>query len=172
LKIQAFKTYLLATVLFCTYQTHADGFIIGFDIPLIDDSPETDKKLDINSFEKISQVLHASRMAPHLDCAIKTKNSKQERKFISETKYVEVLEVEYMPRNLFSPKKINFKIPADLANFGSKISPNQWSGSGEDIKIEMNDYYNHWLRFTHDGRGQIIQFNVGNSSGTYPCSLK
>ncbi len=159
---------------FNVFGQESDGrnFRTSFDIPLIDDSPATESKLDFDHFEKISQILYSSRMAPHLNCRIAARTTKSERKFLSGKREIVVLEIDYSPRSQYSPRSVKFKIPMDLATFGSKVVANQWSGSGEDIKIEMNDTYGHWIRFTHDGRGQIVQINVGNNMANYPCTLK
>jgi hypothetical protein len=56
------------------------------------------------------------------------------------------------------------------AKYGLKKVENEWSGIGEDIKIQLSDRLNHWIRFVHDGRGQIVMLQLGNDLMTNPCA--
>jgi len=58
-----------------------------------------------------------------------------------------------------------------IAKYGIKKVSNQWSGLGETIKIEAGDYYEHWITFTHDGKGGIVSLNVGNILRVLPCQV-
>lgn len=58
------------------------------------------------------------------------------------------------------------------SKYGRKSVPNKWSGIGEDIKVEAGDSDGHWLRFTHDGQGQILHFWMGNDFRSLPCVMR
>lgn len=154
-------------------------FLISFggpcfaqDIPFPNDEPVARTTLAFDDFENITKLLHAGKLSPHMKCELKVRTFKEERKFSEGKKWVEILEVEYYPRGLFADMKIKILIPAELATFGTKYVSNQWSGAGEDIKIEAHDYYDHWLRFMHDGKSRLVQFSLGNRLATYPCLVK
>ncbi|MGZ3745175.1 MAG: hypothetical protein ACXVB1_07745 [Pseudobdellovibrionaceae bacterium] len=138
----------------------------------VSEEPQAQKVLDFDEFENITKLLYAGKLAPHLKCGLKVRTIKEERKFSEGKKLVEVLEILYYPRGLFSDLKVKVLIPAQLATFGVKYTSNQWSGAGEDIKIEAHDGYDHWLRFIHDGKGNIVFFSLGNRLATYPCAMK
>ncbi|HEY8271056.1 MAG TPA: hypothetical protein VIG33_09215 [Pseudobdellovibrionaceae bacterium] len=136
------------------------------------EEPQAQQRLDFDEFENVTKLLYAGKLAPHMKCDLKVRTIKEERKFSDGKKLVEVMEVIYYPRGLFADLKVKVLIPAQLATFGLKYVSNQWSGAGEDIKIEAHDSYDHWLRFMHDGKGNIVQFSLGNSLATYPCLIK
>lgn len=142
------------------------------EIPVLNDEPIAKTPLSFDQFEKITQVLHAGKMAPHMKCDLKVRTIREERKFTEGPKLVEVLEIIYYPRGLFADLKVKVLIPAELSTFGVKFVSNQWSGAGEDIKIEAQDSYDHWLRFVHDGKGRLVHFSLGNRLATYPCLIK
>lgn len=136
------------------------------------DEPQAKQPLDFEEFENITKLLYAGKLAPHMKCELKVRTFKEERRFSDGKKLIEVLEVVYYPRGLFADLKVKVLIPAQLASFGTKYVSNQWSGAGEDIKIEAHDSYDHWLRFMHDGKGHLVQFSLGNRLATYPCLMK
>lgn len=136
------------------------------------DEPQAKQPLDFDEFENVTKLLYAGKLAPHMKCELKVRTLKEERVFSDGKKLVEIIEVVYYPRGLFADLKIKVLIPAQLATFGTKYVSNQWSGAGEDIKIEAHDGYDHWLRFMHDGKGHLVQFSLGNRLATYPCLTK
>lgn len=138
----------------------------------VSEEPQARRSLDFDRFENVTKLLYAGKLAPHMKCELKVRTIKEERKFSDGKKLVEVLEVIYYPRGLFADLKVKVLIPAQLATYGTKYVSNQWSGSGEDIKIEAHDGYDHWLRFMHDGKGNLVQFSLGNRLATYPCLMK
>ena len=142
------------------------------DIPPFADEPPAKQPLDFENFENITKLLAAGKLSPHMKCELKVRTVKEERKFSDGKKLVEILEVTYYPKGLFADMKLKILIPAEIATFGTKHASNKWSGIGEDIKIEAQDYYEHWLRFTHDGKGNLVQFMMGNHLATYPCKIK
>jgi len=144
----------------------------AFDIPFPNDEPVARQELNFDEFENITKLLYAGKPAPHMQCELKVRTFKEERTFSDGKKVVEILQVEYYPRGLFADMKIKILIPAEVATFGTKYVSNQWSGAGEDIKIEAHDGYDHWLRFMHDGKGHLVQFQLGNRLATYPCMVK
>jgi hypothetical protein len=148
------------------------SFIYAQEVPVFDDEPTVNKKLDFEAFENITKLLHAGRLAPHMKCDIKVNTRKEDRKFSTGTKMIEILEVDFYPRGLFAEKKVRVLFAAQLAKYGSKMASNHWSGAGEDIKIEAQDPMQHWLRFVHDGKGNLVYLVLGNRLATYPCFVR
>lgn len=135
------------------------------------DTPKILKKFDHESFDQVSKLLGSNQLAPHLKCLIKVRQSRDLKKFISEEKWVETLEVEYFPYEFESSNSLKFKIPI-TAKVGYEQVTNQWSGIGEHIRVELGDHYEHWIEFTHDGQGQIVQLNAGNLLRLLPCRVR
>jgi len=130
------------------------------------------KPLTMDEFDNITKLLYAGKLAPHMKCDLKVRTIKEERTFTTGKKMVEIIEVVYYPRGIFSDMKVKVAIPAEVATYGTRYGANQWSGAGEEVKIELHDSYDHWLRFVHDGKGGIIFFSLGNNLATYPCMIK
>ncbi|MBC7371814.1 MAG: hypothetical protein H7326_09620 [Bdellovibrionaceae bacterium] len=141
-------------------------------VPVASDEPAANAPLGAVDFENITKLLHAGKLGPHMKCELKVRTSKEDRRFSTGPRIVEVLEVVFYPRGFYADTKVKVRFPAELSTFGSKIVSTHWSGAGEDIKIEAHDTLDHWLRFIHDGKGNIVQFTMGNSLSTYPCMKK
>lgn len=130
------------------------------------------RPLSMTEFDNITKLLYAGKLSPHMKCDLKVRTIKEERMFSSGKKLVEVIEVVYYPRGIYADTKVKVLIPAEIATYGTKYISNQWSGAGEEIKIEAHDSYDHWLRFMHDGKGGLVFFSLGNRLATYPCMVK
>lgn len=155
-------------VIIATLVYLADSFVAAQEVPMVSDDPKVDRPLNTEMFDFISKTLGAGKIAPHMNCTLKTRSSRELRKFSGGDLWVEVLEVNFNSNGFDSGLKMNFKIPM-TAKYGVRKSSNQWSGLGEDIKVELGDYYEHWIKFTHDGRGQIVQIMTGNNLRVAPC---
>ncbi|WP_413288281.1 hypothetical protein [Bdellovibrio sp. HCB337] len=138
----------------------------------VSEEAAAERPLRIDEFDNIAKLLHAGKLAPHMKCDLKVRSIKEERRFSTGKKLVEILEITYYPRGLFADTKIKVLIPAEIAKYGTKYVSNHWSGAGEEIKIEAHDGYDHWLRVIHDGKGGIVFFSLGNRLATYPCMVK
>ena len=130
------------------------------------------RKFTFDEFESITKLLYAGKLAPHMKCDLKVRTIKEERTFSTGKKIVDLLEVVYYPRGIYSDTKVKVLIPSDSATYGTKYAANHWSGAGEEVKIEAHDGYDHWLRFVHDGKGGLVFFSLGNRLATYPCMVK
>lgn len=137
-------------------------------VPTVSDDPTVMKVFDQDTFDFVSKTLSQNKLARHLNCTLKTRTSHELRKFSDGEKWIDVLEITYNTNGFDSGQKMNIKIPI-LAKVGIKKDLNQWSGMGEVIKIELGDYYSHWLRFTHDGQGHIVQLMMGSDLRMLPC---
>ena len=155
---------LLAVLLFTSYAP-------AQEVPVVTDEPRIDKTMDNEMFDFVSKLLGSNKMAPHMKCGLKVRNSRELRKFSSGEEWIEILEVDFKSNSFDSSYKMKFKIPSN-AKYGSKRANNQWSGTGEDIKIDLADYYGHWIRFTHDGQGRLVQLMLGNNLRMAPCEIK
>jgi|GEM_PF-5141590 hypothetical protein len=142
------------------------------EVPFIDSPPKATKRLGQEMFDNISKLLYAGKLAPHMKCEIKARAVREERKFTDGKRIVEVLQIEYYPKGIYSDTKVSLQLPEYISTYGTKQISNQWSGVGEDILIQAHDYYEHWVRFTHDGKGNLVDLQLGNYLTTYPCFSK
>lgn len=161
---------LIASIVsFTTSLAHANTFYYG-DIPDVNNDPVVNRKFDADMFEFVAKTL-SGKMAPHMKCSLKVRNSREVRNFSDGKQWVEILDVDFNTNGFDSGYKMSFKIPM-TAKYGIKKTTNQWSGVGEEVKIELGDYYGHWLKFSHDGRGRLIQFIMGNNLRSAPCEVR
>lgn len=136
-------------------------------IPTINDDPPTTESLDRDMFDFVAKTL-GNQLAPHLNCTLNVQKGREVRKFSSGSEWVEFISIDYDSSKL-GGRKTQFKIPMG-AKYGLKKSENEWSGIGEDIKIQLSDRLSHWIRFAHDGRGQIVMLQLGNDLMNNPCA--
>lgn len=142
------------------------------EVPKMNDDPKVNKILDRQMFDFLSRTLGENKMAAHMKCQLKTRERKELRKFSTGEQWVDVLEVEFNSNGYSSGEEMKFKIAEGYTKYGVKKSTNQWSGLGEDIKIELNDYYSHWLKLSHDGQGRLVQLVLGNDLRIAPCEFR
>lgn len=147
-----------------------DEIAFGQEVPFINDDPSVQQELDQDMFDFVAKTLGSAKLSPHMKCTLKTRTSRELRRFSDGEKWTDTLEVTYNTSGFESGQKVSFKIPM-IAKYGLKKEANQWSGLGETVKIEMGDYYEHWLKFTHDGKGTIVNINIGNRLRVFPCQL-
>lgn len=158
-------TLSLSFVLFLVLPTaHGEGIV-----PLVNDDPRTDQVLDRDMFDFVAKTLGSGKMASHMACTLKTRTGRELRKFSTGSEWVEYLEVDYNSSGFASGQKVSFKIPMG-AKYGINKTSNQWSAIGEDIKIELGDRYGYWIRFVHDGQGQIVMLQLGSDLRLAPCA--
>lgn len=162
---------MLKVVIVCCGSLFLSLPVSAQEVPTVSDDPVINQTLDKDMFDFVTKTLSSGKMAPHLQCTLKTRVHRELRKFSDGEEWVEILEVTFNSNGWDSGHKMQFKIPAN-ARYGVRRSSNQWSGTGEDIKINLEDYYGHWLRFTHDGQGRIVQLMLGNNLKTTPCQTK
>jgi hypothetical protein len=144
----------------------------AFSQEFASEEAQAKKPLTMNEFDDITKLLYAGKLAPHMKCDLKVRTIKEERSFTTGKKLVELIEIVYYPRGIYADTKVKVLIPAEVATYGTRYGANHWSGSGEEVKIEAHDGYDHWLRFVHDGKGGIVFFSLGNRLATYPCMVK
>ncbi len=144
----------------------------AFSQEFASEEAQATKRLTMDEFDGITKMLYAGKLAPHLKCDLKVRTIKEERTFTTGKKLVELIEVVYYPRGIYSDTKVKVLIPAEIATYGTRYGSNHWSGTGEEVKIEAHDGYDHWLRFIHDGKGNIVFFSLGNRLATFPCMTK
>lgn len=145
--------------------------VFAQEVPMISDDPAVNSSMNSEMFEFISKTLGSARLDAHMLCTLKVRSDRALRKFSDGAKWVEILNISFNSNGFDSGLKMNLKLSMN-SKYGTKKSANQWSGVGEDIKIELGDYYDSWVRFTHDGQGHIVQLVMGNNLKTVPCQLK
>lgn len=128
-------------------------------------------RLDAGMMEFVMQTLHGSKPAPNLRCEVKVRQIREQRKFSSGTKWVEMIELEYRNNRDYDgiPMKTFFVE-------GSKIERKQviseFSGPVEEITIEADDRLNKTFTFQYDGRGQIVWMMMHDELRLNPCQLR
>lgn len=155
---------LTVTVVISTAPSQAQEF------PMLNDDPKADRPLEPAMFDFITQIL-SGKMAAHMHCKLKTKFIREVRNFSTGPEWVETLTIDYQMDDTYGSPQMSFKIPM-TAKYGVQKSSNQWSGLGEDIKIEVNDSYGHWLKVTHDGNKNMVQLILGSDLRTHPCMIR
>lgn len=148
-----------------------DSMVLAQEVPMVNDDPLVRDTMDADVFDFVSKILSGGKMSPHMLCTLKVRNTRELRNFSRGKQWVEFLEISFNSNGFDSGLKMNFKLP-DNAKYGIKKSPNQWSGLGEDIKIELGDYYGHWIKFSHDGQDRLVQLILGNNLRITPCQIK
>ena len=149
----------------------ADCLAAAQEVPILNEEPVVNQTLDPEMFDFVSKTLGANRMYPHMQCTLKTRASRELRKFSEGSEWVETLDVDFSSNGFDSGYKISFKIPS-TAKYGVRKNNNQWSGRGEDVRIELDDFYGHWLSFTHDGKGRLVRLILGNNLRVVPCQVR
>lgn len=139
------------------------------DVPMINVDPKVDRPLEPAMFDFITTTLNG-HLASYMECTLKTKFNREVRNFSTGPEWVETLAVDFHSGGVFCPS-MSFKFPM-TSKYGIQKASNQWSGIGEEIKLEAGDYYGHWLKFTHDGKGRIVELMLGNDLQVCPCHLK
>lgn len=118
----------------------------------------------------IAETLHAGKPALNLDCEVRVREIKQERKFSDGVKIIEMLEIIYRGAVTNpSPQKAYFPIGSIIIK-AQKVSA--FSGTVEEFQLESGDLANSRFTFQHNGRGEIISMNFEDDLKTLPCRLK
>ncbi len=142
------------------------------DIPFIKDDPETNLTFTPETFESVAKILAAGRLGPHLECRIRTELRHELRKYSDRSEWVDFIEITFSTNAGYARgDEMKVKFPRS-SSYGRKMTANKWSGEGEDFKISAGDYYDHWIRFIHDGKGHIVLLMMGNNLKTYPCLVQ
>ena len=118
----------------------------------------------------IAEILHANKPALNLDCEVKVKEIKQERKFSDGIRIVEMLEIKYRSSLVDYQEQLIFFPLQSLIKIQNKNSG--FSGTVEEFELQSDDLANSRFIFQHDGRGNLIWMSFENDLKTVPCGLK
>ena len=128
------------------------------------------KPMDVALLTFIAETLHAGKPALNLDCEVRVREIKQERKFSDGVKIIEMLEIIYRGAVTdSSPQKAYFPIGSNIVK-AQKVSA--FSGTVEEFQLEAGDLANSRFTFQHNGRGEIISMSFEDDLKTLPCRLK
>ncbi len=126
--------------------------------------------MNIELMSFIAQTLHAGKPALNLDCEVRVREIKQERKFSDGVKIIEMLEVIYRGAVTNpTPQKAYFPVGSVIVK-AQKVSA--FSGTVEEIQLEAGDLANSRFTFQHNGRGEIVSMSFEDDLKTLPCRLK
>ncbi len=142
------------------------------DIPLISNGFEPDQKFTVEDFQKMGRVLESSRLATHLDCEFQARLIHEIHNYQDRSEPVDLLEINFRTEpGIGGGDRFQAKFPRSSI-YARLIIANHWSGEGEEYKIYAGDHFGHWLRFIHDGKGEIVSLIMGNSIVDYRCLVK
>jgi hypothetical protein len=146
---------------------------VTFDrFPVLDivNSAIKSKPMTFNDLKFISDRLYLDKMADNLDCEVKVEEIKQEKRFSTGTKIVEMLKISFRNDRYRPDAHVAFFPVGSSLTIQTKNSP--YAGAVEEFKIESDDLYNSQFIFQHDGSGRIIWMNYVSDLLTLPCSFK
>lgn len=126
--------------------------------------------MNIEIMTFIAETLHTGKIALNLNCEVRVREIKQERKFSDGIKIVEMLEIIYRS-SLFSTPEQKAYFPVESVVIREKKVSN-FSGLIEEIQLESDDLANSRFIFQHNGRGEIIWMSFEDDLKTLPCRLK
>ena len=118
----------------------------------------------------IAESLHAGKPALNLNCSVKIREMKQERKFSDGVRIIEMLEIIYQSSLHHSPFQKAYFPTGSVVTREVKVSA--FSGTVEEIQIESDDLANSRFIFQHNGLGEIIWMSFENDLTTLPCGLR
>lgn len=134
---------------------------------LIKPNAATNEYLNLKLFEFVAATINSGRILAPLDCRVRVREIKQERKFSSGTRLVEMLEITY-DSNTFNLGEQKAYFP-----MGTKVGRQQKvsdiAGVVEEIVLEADDRLNSKFIFQHDGRGHLAYLSFENDLSTAPC---
>lgn len=126
--------------------------------------------MDVELMTFIAVTLHAGKPALNLDCEVRVREIKQERKFSDGIKIVEMLEIIYRGA-VFNPIQQKAYFPlGSIVTKAQKVSA--FSGTVEEFQLEAGDLANSRFTFQHNGRGEIVTMIFEDDLKTLPCRLR
>lgn len=147
----------------------APGGVAIKNVPAVQSVVKTNEVFDHQSFDFVHGLLASPRLGPNLDCRISARAIKEERKFSTGTRLVEILEIELSTDHM-GPRTLKFSFPVG-SKLGRRIINNQDAGTVEEIKIVTPEPYENWFQFQHDGK-RIVWAEIGSMYTFAPCLLK
>ena len=118
----------------------------------------------------VAETLHVGKLAINLNCGVKVREIKQERKFSDGVRIVEMLEIVFQSSLFHSPEqKAYFPIGSVITR---EIKVSAFSGTVEEIQIESDDLANSRFTFQHNGLGELIWMSFENDLTTLPCRMR
>lgn len=126
------------------------------------------KTVTSEDIKYIGDVLHNSKPHSKMKCAVKTRESRELRKFKDGSEWVESLEVDFRSDAFKSDLDKNF-IVTPGAKYGYRKSQHSDFGVIEEIRVELDDSHSSYIEFSHDGNGNLTGFLYGDIMRVYPC---
>lgn len=118
----------------------------------------------------VAETLHVGKPAVNLNCGVKVREIKQERKFSDGVRIVEMLEIIFQSSLFHSPEQKAYFPLGSVITRETKVSA--FSGTVEEIQVESDDLANSRFIFQHNGLGEIIWMSFENDLTTLPCRLR
>ena len=129
-------------------------------------------KMGPAEMEGIAKILHSSKPAPDLRCSVKVSERREQRTYLSGTKWIEYLEVEFTNSSAMAARTTKAVFPVgSLLRRKEVLSPVS-RRPAEELVLEADDQLNHVLTVQHDGQGQLLWIEIHNSLMINPCRPK
>ena len=109
-------------------------------------------------------------MAEFLDCKLQT-DLTQETKVFSDKK----IKVSHLKINFFSriyDSSDETIVISEGLNYGRRMVSHLSEGPVEEFRIEFDDMYSSFIKFSHNGRGVLTGFVYGDIYHISPCAIK
>lgn len=148
------------------------GLAVGVLLMLAGGTDASSLRLQSHEVEDLARILHGSRPAPHLLCRLVVREIRQQRKFSTGTRWVEMIEVEYKNPRAYARSQMKAYFPVGMTKITRKETVSQFSGPVEEIILESEDRLGQTLTFQHDGRGQAVWMMMHDELMVNPCQLK
>lgn len=157
---------LLLIFIFLVVADTAAGDILIFANP---DMQEI--KMDYPLMKFIGDTLHTAKPANNLDCDVKVREIKQERKFSTGVRSVEMLEIIFFTRGIYNTPEQKAYFPINT-KVSREVKNSRFTGIVEEFQLEAEDIVNSRFIFQHDGKGEIVWMRYEDDLRNIPCRLK
>lgn len=128
--------------------------------------------MDANLMKFISDTLHNSKPANNLNCDVKVRDIKQEKRFSDGVRTVEMLEVIFFTRSYMNVPDQTVYFPLDVTTVERSEINSRFAGLVEAFEVKANDMANSRFIFQHNGNGDIVWMSFEDDIKTVPCRLK
>lgn len=137
---------------------------------IIVDRSVTTQEMNLQKMTFIAEILHAGKPALNIDCEVKVKEIKQERRFSDGIHIVEMLEIRFRGSLLSSPEqRMHFPLRTKMI---VQKKNSAFAGIVEEFQLQADDLNNSRFIFQHDGKGNLVWMSFENDLRTLPCRLK
>lgn len=130
---------------------------------------KVDKVIQSEDLEFIRELFEGGKRSGIMDCEISTKFTRDVRKFKNKTVSSENLEILYIANGFdYSSEKLVISVGN---MYGHRVTTDHAHGPVEEFRIDLEDYYDSYIKFSHDGKGKLTGFVYGDAYHVSPCQV-